>query len=89
MSCFRIIQELLNNSMRHSSADRIEISIMFYPLELEITVADNGIGIIIPDQRSGVGWWIIEHRAKQLNAEIQVERPPVINGTKVTLKIPR
>lgn len=40
---FRIVQETLNNILKHSKASKIEIDITFIPI-FEIKIKDNGIG---------------------------------------------
>ena len=45
IAVFRIVQEALNNAVRHSNAEHVEINMCFYDGGLEITVADDGCGI--------------------------------------------
>ena len=41
---FRIMQEIINNTLRHAQASRLDIYLYQAPNELKIKVSDNGIG---------------------------------------------
>ncbi len=42
---FRVVQESLNNALRHAAAGRIEVSVHAVGTELLVRVADNGVGL--------------------------------------------
>jgi signal transduction histidine kinase len=44
VSAYRIVQEALTNTVRHSGSDRARIGLSWHPTELEIEVADGGVG---------------------------------------------
>jgi two-component system sensor histidine kinase DegS len=44
ISIYRIIQEILNNSRKHSQAERITIDFVMTPLVIKISAEDDGIG---------------------------------------------
>ncbi|MCH8904561.1 MAG: hypothetical protein IIA45_11680 [Bacteroidetes bacterium] len=45
LTIFRISQELLNNTIKHSGADSIELSLTFINSRIEIVYKDNGKGL--------------------------------------------
>ena len=66
---FRIVQELVNNSLKHGKATAIEIVLESEPVKLEYT--DNGIGFenTAGKGKPGLGMKNIESRVELLNAE--------------------
>lgn len=72
---FRIVQELLNNAVKHARATNILINLSWNPDAVVISVEDDGIGFALNDKiRNGVGWWNITNRAKMINAIIKVKK---------------
>ncbi len=69
---FRIIQELLNNALKHSRAKRIELVLEDRANVLEITVEDNGNGYSPDDAEEGSGLRNIRNRLQLLNADIEI-----------------
>ena len=43
-SVFRLCQEAITNAIRHGKAEKIDIILRFYSLQLEIYIIDNGLG---------------------------------------------
>jgi len=85
---FRIVQELVNNAVKHSKADTISVQTKWAPEELNIVVKDNGTGFTIGDEvRKGVGWWNITHRASRINATVEILNG-VEHGASVKLIVP-
>jgi signal transduction histidine kinase len=83
---FRIIQEAVNNALKHANATRIEIRIQETIEGLCIAVVDNGIGF---EQGSSEGFGLenMTQNAKDIEGIINIESKPN-QGTaiKVTLK---
>lgn len=67
----RIVQEALNNALRHSGADCIEISARFIAAEhrLQIRVSDNGSGMA-EFFRPGRGLANMRERAREMGADL-------------------
>ncbi|WP_121810301.1 PAS domain-containing sensor histidine kinase [Mucilaginibacter kameinonensis] len=87
---FRILQELVNNAMKHSEANLITIEVKKNK-RVELSVSDNGKGfkIVKPeDIASGSGLSSIRNRLSLYNGSIDIDSKPGI-GTliKVTLEI--
>lgn len=70
---YRIVQELLNNSIKHSFANNIDLSIEKKNDSLELSFKDNGIGFPpeVLENSHGMGLLNIKNRAQVINAEFQ------------------
>lgn len=88
---FRIVQELMNNAIKHSQASQINV-ILDSHRDFYLSVEDDGIGFSIDEQRTdktlgkGLGLYSIENRANQLGARLEFDRRD--KGSKVTLTFP-
>jgi two-component system, NarL family, sensor kinase len=89
---FRIVQELLNNAVKHAQATHITVKLTIGdPLFVE--VEDNGVGFdadaIKRDLQGGkgLGLFNIENRARLLGGKIEYLKP-VKHGSKTVLTIP-
>lgn len=69
---YRIIQELLNNIVKHSKATTALVQLNFHQSYLSITVEDNGIGYDLTSRKTGLGLNNIESRVSFLGADLQV-----------------
>jgi PAS domain S-box-containing protein len=70
---FRMIQELINNCIKHSEATRAEITVQVNSNRVSIRVSDNGVGMNLGIQeaiRKGSGLSGIKHKLFLLNGEI-------------------
>jgi len=85
---FRIIQELLNNAMKHSGATIIKAEIGRNENSLVIAVCDNGSGFGETQAKNGVGLWSIHQRINQLNGILVIKNPKVGSGTEIAIEIP-
>lgn len=73
---FRIIRESLNNIIRHSRADLIEIRLNFTGCQLECCIKDNGIGFLPEKKLQGSGLNNMKKRAQQLGAHFELNSAP-------------
>lgn len=77
MAVFRIIQELLNNSLKYSGASRIDIRIRYGPEYLCVVVSDNGSGYDVGAARGkGLGLQNLEGRANVIQARLKLKSWP-------------
>jgi two-component system NarL family sensor kinase len=86
----RILQEAINNVIRHSGATTIHITLTYENNSLTMIVLDNGRGFappLIQDQKNTSGLINMRKRAKMIDASFQVES--ILNtGTVITLIVP-
>jgi two-component system, NarL family, sensor kinase len=85
---FRIVQELINNAVKHAYAERIKVELNWRPGTLSVEVSDDGIGFTPADtHESGLGWWNIDHRSRKIGATVVVHEQ-VNTGSVIELLIP-
>ncbi len=88
LMAFRIVQELLNNAVKHAQALNIQITLTWKSNELLIRVQDDGIGFTLNDKiRNGVGWWNIMNRSRMIDAAIEVKKNHQ-QGSAIELMVP-
>jgi signal transduction histidine kinase len=74
LALFRIIQELLNNSLKYAQANTISITLKFSNHSLFITYHDNGKGFNLEEKlNSGLGLKNMESRTQLLNAKFKLK----------------
>lgn len=93
IAVFRIIQESLNNIIKHAQASNVNIHVAFEEKDVRIHVFDNGIGFD-PDQvkkrrssRPSLGLAGMEERAVLLGGTVSIQSRPGY-GTEVEAMIP-
>lgn len=84
---YRMIQEVINNTLKHASCDKIKVHIGKQNEQIKVEIEDNGIGFNkedIKQDNPGVGLNNIFSRAKLINATVHIDS--VINqGTTFTI----
>ena len=92
LKVFRIVQELLNNAIKHSQAGSIQVSV-YAENQLRICVEDDGIGFdpslndSVAQSGNGLGLYNMANRARLLNANLDFD-VQIKKGSKITLTIP-
>ncbi len=88
ITVYRIIQEILNNMIKHSKTNTIDLQIIKTETNLDITIKDNGIGFNVNELKDakGIGWKNIFSRVSMLNGNIKIESKPQI-GTAVFINL--
>lgn len=78
LAIFRIIQELLNNAIKHAEAANIYINARFSPNNnLMISVSDNGKGFELNEKIvTGLGLKNLESRTQIMNAKFKIKSIP-------------
>lgn len=88
LAIYRIVQELLNNGMKHAMASHVQIRVWLKRKKVCIEVADNGQGfsIKIKDSfESGTGLRNIRNRIKIYNGNMQILEKD--GFTKITIQL--
>jgi PAS domain S-box-containing protein len=76
MTIFRIVQEQLNNTIKHAAASQVFISILQKDRMLQITIADDGKGFNTNKKRTGIGITNIIRRTELFNGRVKFESAP-------------
>lgn len=85
---YRIVQELVNNAVKHAKASLISVKLRWDLQSLHIEVLDDGIGFELNEKvRSGVGWWNITNRSNKINAKLLV-RKNTPKGSAIEFTVP-
>ena len=88
INIYRIIQESINNVIKHSDASSLLVRIKKQAKEIDITIKDDGRGFDIEsDIGDGFGLIGLRERTKLLGGEISIDSRPQ-KGTIVKIKIP-
>src|SRR6201987_4869523 len=85
---YRVLQEALNNTARHSGAKQAWVRLKFLERTLELEVEDRGVGIPERPSRRGIGLVAMRERAELMDGQIIFSRPAE-GGTLVHLRVPR
>jgi two-component system, NarL family, sensor kinase len=87
MSVYRIVQEVINNMLKHAQATKITVRLLKGENNYRIYIQDNGVGFQVKSihQSKGIGWSNIFTRAKIINAEIELDSSS--KGTNIQLNI--
>lgn len=90
VTVYRIIQELVNNTLKHAHAKSILVQLHQFPQErlLAITVEDDGIGFDpkMLNRSGGIGWQSIQNRVEFLKARVDIQSSSG-KGTSVMIEI--
>jgi PAS domain S-box-containing protein len=80
---FRIAQEAMNNSIKHSKAKNIEVTLDVNGDHLQLRVTDDGTGFSPEAKLEGLGLRIMQFRARRIGGELVVAAGDK-GGTSVT-----
>jgi len=71
LNLFRVLQELINNSMKHGNATEITLQLWLEEKRVKLAYQDNGVGfdMAIVKDRKGLGMKNVESRLKMIHAE--------------------
>jgi signal transduction histidine kinase len=84
---YRILQEALANVTRHSSADKVDVSLHFGDHSVEFCLNDDGVGFDIQQHYDGMGLDSMRERVESLSGDFKLESEPGL-GTKICITIP-
>ena len=85
---YRIVQEALNNVVRHSKSESASVRLGFRPKGLLVEVEDRGVGMPAEHSKRGIGLVAMRERAELARGTIEWVAAPG-GGTIVRLQIPR
>ena len=88
INLYRIIQELVTNSLKHAQAERVNIQIRVQNKTLFLNYKDNGIGINFDEihRKKGLGLKNIESRLSLILGEINYQNQA--SGFSVEISVP-
>lgn len=88
LTVFRIIQELVSNSIKHSGGSKIEVSVLDEKSRIYIEESDNGVGLPGDSENKDYhyGLKILKERINSLNGTYRYAS--VVEGSKMIIEIP-
>ncbi len=89
LSVYRIIQEIVNNMLRHANASLITINLRNEGGTLLLEISDNGTGFDKEkiSESKGIGWKNVMARVKLLGGKMNISSGN--NGTLIALTLPQ
>jgi signal transduction histidine kinase len=87
LNVYRIIQEQLNNILKHARATEINISLLQNKRSIMLTISDNGIGFDTEKKQMGIGIANIKSRAMSYNGMAEFVSQPDL-GCVLTARFP-
>ena len=87
---YRVLQEIVNNIIKHAQASIINIQLIKHQNELSLMVEDNGVGFVVDNilaSGKGIGLKNIESRISLINGKVFFDSFPS-KGTTVNIEIP-
>lgn len=87
LNCYRIVQELLQNSIKHAQASEILVQLTRTENELALLVEDNGVGYDPQSVVKGMGTDNLSQRVQFIHGEISVQSTEG-QGTSTMVTVP-
>ena len=86
---FRVLQECLQNVLKHAEAQRLEINFTYSGNLLSIKIKDNGKGFLVQSANGnyGLGLMNMKNRMQLMGGQISVESAPNF-GTSIFIQLP-
>jgi signal transduction histidine kinase len=84
---YRVIQEALQNIVKHAHATEADIQIFCHKQELVVTIEDNGRGFELEATGSGLGISQMRARTEAVGGQLEISASPG-KGTQLMINIP-
>lgn len=86
---FRVLQEAVNNSIKHSEQKQVEVQLFEESSEIHLIVRDSGKGFDVDKALGGKGLGLtsMRERVRLVNGTIAIESRPMA-GTNIQVRIP-
>lgn len=87
MEIYKIIQELVTNTLKHAKATSIDLQLNYIEDNLNILFEDNGIGFDTAKKETGIGFKNINSRLNTISGSMQIDSMKK-RGTIINIEIP-
>lgn len=86
---YRVVQEMVNNTLKHAKANKIDLVLVLNPSELSINYSDNGVGFDVDTmiQKKSLGIQSIQSRISFLDGQVNIQSSQG-KGTVYRIQIP-
>jgi PAS domain S-box-containing protein len=89
LTLFRVLQEALHNTIKHSRATKVVVELSATDGDLELSVADNGIGFnsaAAQNDSTGLGLISMKERLELVGGKLSIRSGP--SGTRLSASVP-
>jgi signal transduction histidine kinase len=87
-SLYRIVQELLNNIIKHSQASEVNCVLRKTEQHILLILEDNGVGISNLENKKGIGLESLSSRLEYLNGTLEMSASENESGLYTKIQIP-
>src|SRR5215203_771745 len=87
LTIFRILQETLNNAVKHAKASTVIIQFLYHTSSAELIIEDDGIGFDVQTVKKGAGLKNIQNRIYLINGTHIIKSVPG-KGSKIIINFP-
>ena len=87
MELFKIVQELMTNTLKHAQAEKVDIHLNALENEVSLMFEDNGVGFDNEKASDGIGFKNIKNRVSELTGTIHIDSLKN-RGTIISIEIP-
>jgi PAS domain S-box-containing protein len=86
---FRVLQEAVQNAVKHSRSEHIRVELLGTPEEIQLTVSDSGIGFDPQDasDSQGLGLMSMHERLSLVGGKLSIDSSPGL-GTTISARVP-
>ncbi len=84
---FKIIQELMTNTLKHAAADQVDIHLGLIDNELSLLFEDDGKGFVTSNLTNGIGFDNIKSRVDALKGNFHIDSSKN-RGTVIAVEVP-
>lgn len=87
IALYRIVQELLNNIVKHADATEVQVQLTMHGSKITLTVEDNGKGFVLAESMpaNGFGLSSLKNRVNYLNGKMDIRSDA--SGTSVLVEL--
>ena len=79
ISLYRVVQEVVNNALKHSKAKTISIQMHYGEDRIFLAIEDDGLGFNVEEKRAqkkGIGLFSLENRIRTFDGYIEIDSSP-------------
>ena len=87
INIYRIVQESLQNSVKHAKCKNVAVDFGVYNSKLRLSISDDGVGFDVGKGKRGIGLRNVVSRAKKIKGVLKIESKKG-EGTTLTVDIP-
>jgi two-component system sensor histidine kinase UhpB len=84
---YRIVQEQMNNILKHAAANEVQILVKTNSESIQLTIEDNGVGFDINKKAKGIGLRNIDNRVKFHKGKLHIQSSPG-QGCIIAIEVP-